>query len=496
MALPDVSRVLDLPEERWRALGARLRELDVAARHAAIGSVGGRLFEPACAPLRRWHLRRADEPVDRAVRMFCLGDPITDAEAASALGDALLGELAAVGLVTREGGRVVSPFVLRAHEGLFFFADHLEHGGQAVMGMGPLTGSLLAAALPARRVGRALDLGCGAGLVALTLAGRADEVVATDINPRAAALARANAALNGITNLEVRTGDLFEPVRGERFDRVLCQPPFFPTPDGVAGASYSHGGTRGDELATRILAELPDHLAPNGRGAVIGEWPVLDEEPLARRLRRAVPPGATSGGRPGANMLVVESEGPDVDAFCIGDTAFSHPDFGAEYERKVLAQREHMERLGIRELRIALVVVEPTPPAAEGWTGTFDVRDLLEGAVNEALVDGLVAAHGLVHGGRGALLAAKLRLREGTMFASGGGDRVRVLFPAWSPLAEIQLDRGAQRIVELVNSSEAAQAAAKRFTREGSGPRSAALEKFADAVEKLLLAGVLEVVPG
>lgn len=489
MALSDLSRVLDLPAERWLALGARLQELGVPALHDRVTSIGASLFPPACLPLRRWYLRRGDQPADRAVRLFCLGDSLTAEEARSALGDALTRELTAVGVLVPEGDRLVSPLRLIAHEGLLFFTDHLEHGGDAVMGMGPLTVRLLEAALPARRVPRSLDLGCGAGVVALLLARHSDLVVAADINPRAITLTRVNAALNGVPNVEVRTGDLFTPVAGERFDRILCQPPFFPTPEGLDTATYCHGGRRGDEIVKRLLAELPAHLAPKGRAAVMAEWPVLDEEPLARRVRGLVAQGV--------NLLVIESEGPDVDAFCMGDTAFAHPDFGAEYQRNVVLQREHMERLGIRGLRVSLLIVEPaaaaTPAAAEGWTGTLEVRDLLRTSLSEPLVDGLVAAHALIHRGREALLAANLRLREGAVFASGKEGLVRVLLSAWEPPLEIKLDRGAHRIVELVDAAPNVRAAAKRFGKEASGARSFPIERFAEVVETMLLAGILEI---
>ena len=103
-------------------------------------------------------------------------------------------------------------------------------------------------------VARGLDLGCGAGTGALSLAAQVDRVIGTDINPRAVALSRINAALNGIGNVEFREGDMFAPVAGENFDLIISQPPFVSTPPGLAAASYESGGARGDELPLRLLA--------------------------------------------------------------------------------------------------------------------------------------------------------------------------------------------------------------------------------------------------
>lgn len=74
--------------------------------------------------------------------------------------------------------------------------------------------------------GRALDLGCGWGAAGLPVAWKNPDchVVMTDINERAAALAKKNAAANGVQNIEVITGDGFENVAGN-FDAVFTNPP-------------------------------------------------------------------------------------------------------------------------------------------------------------------------------------------------------------------------------------------------------------------------------
>src|SRR5262249_30280620 len=148
---------------------------------------------PAARPVRQWHLRRKGRPVDHAMRLLSFADTVTRDEADIALGAGLLDELAAVGLVVQEGQGWASPFRLKTYDGIAFFADDLALGGEAVMGGGALTGVVLQAALAERRIGSALDLGCGAGLIALCLARRAARVVATDINPRALVLVRVNA---------------------------------------------------------------------------------------------------------------------------------------------------------------------------------------------------------------------------------------------------------------------------------------------------------------
>lgn len=72
-----------------------------------------------------------------------------------------------------------------------------------------------------------LDLGCGygpVGVVAATLAHRG-HVVLVDINERAVGLARENVRRAGLTNADVLLGDGCAPVRGQRFDVIVTNPP-------------------------------------------------------------------------------------------------------------------------------------------------------------------------------------------------------------------------------------------------------------------------------
>lgn len=108
-----------------------------------------------------------------------------------------------------------------------------------------------------------LDLGCGAGYLALDASRRgAREVWATDIDPACVAQTEANARAEG---LAVRTtcGDLFDPVRGKRFTVVLANPPQTPFPPGVEHPKS--GGPRGLRFFERLSREARPFLVPRGR---------------------------------------------------------------------------------------------------------------------------------------------------------------------------------------------------------------------------------------
>ena len=122
--------------------------------------------------------------------------------------------------------------------------------------------------LPVRAGERVLEIGSGLGLAAVLAARAGAHVVATDIVPDAVEAIRGNAALNGVS-VDVRLGDCYAPVRGERFDLICSNPPQMPTPPGAdredAQAAADNGGPDGWALLDRIIAGAPSHLAPRGR---------------------------------------------------------------------------------------------------------------------------------------------------------------------------------------------------------------------------------------
>lgn len=115
---------------------------------------------------------------------------------------------------------------------------------------------------------RVLEIGSGIGLAAVLLARAGAEVVATDVVPAAVDAIRANAALNGV-HVDVRHGDCYAPVAGERFDLVCVNAPQMPTPrervreDGEAAAD--NGGVDGWAILDRVIDGAADHLRPGGR---------------------------------------------------------------------------------------------------------------------------------------------------------------------------------------------------------------------------------------
>lgn len=143
---------------------------------------------------------------------------------------------------------------------------------------GPAEDSLLLAdALEPPGSGLGLDIGTGTGLAALRLAEQGARVLATDVNPRACALARRNAEANELDVHPVVT-DLAAGLEA-RFETVVCNPPYLPGEDrsGLAWRALE-AGREGTDVTERFLADLPELLAPEGRAwLVVSTHQPLDE---------------------------------------------------------------------------------------------------------------------------------------------------------------------------------------------------------------------------
>jgi release factor glutamine methyltransferase len=128
----------------------------------------------------------------------------------------------------------------------------------------PRTGEFLASMINRDRVpadAEVLDMGTGSGVGAITAAHYAGRVVAVDINPQAVRCASINALVNHVEDkVEVRHGDLFAPVRSERFDLVLFNPPFLRgTPRNDRDRAW-----RSRDVAKGFATGLHAHLKPKG----------------------------------------------------------------------------------------------------------------------------------------------------------------------------------------------------------------------------------------
>jgi release factor glutamine methyltransferase len=133
-----------------------------------------------------------------------------------------------------------------------------------------------------------LEIGTGCGLVAIVAAKAGAQIIATDQSEVAVQNANKNVAFHKCTNLiEIRQGDLFDPIRpDEKFDLLVFNPPYLPgTREDPAFDPAWSGGNKGYEVTERFLEHCKKFLQPNGRLLLV-QSSLSDPEHIKQRLEQ------------------------------------------------------------------------------------------------------------------------------------------------------------------------------------------------------------------
>jgi methylase of polypeptide subunit release factors len=238
------------------------------------------------------------------VRMLLLGSVEPDAAVAAALAPLDPADAAEAGLLRRMPDGWAAALDLRPYgDDSDDLAGGTEGGGEwwvlsdldarrqerdHVTGVGGA--SLTLASTTVRTpAGTVLDLGTGCGVQALHASRYARAVTATDVAPRALAMARATFALNGL-DVELLDGPWLAPVAGRRFDRIVSNPPFVPGPARVDYV-YRDSGEAGDDALAALVGALPEHLEPGGVAQLLGSWLHVRGQDWPDRVRSWLPEG-------------------------------------------------------------------------------------------------------------------------------------------------------------------------------------------------------------
>ncbi|MGJ6979809.1 DUF7059 domain-containing protein [Aestuariimicrobium soli] len=328
MAEPQSSHPLPtLPPLLTDAEAVALREALAAADYTvdrvieAVGEVGQAGLQRNSTVAAAHHLGDDRGPLACLVRLFVLQQPMADHHARRPFGTDLYARLLEVGIVERTGagdmvraGVDVRPVDSPDDQATGWVVSDLHPGldqrtapmrPDYVLGLSPAS-TTLAQLVNRAPVGRALDLGTGSGIQSLHLASHAEQVVATDLNPRALQHARLTLQLAGLgERVQLREGSLYEPVSGDRFDLIVTNPPYVMSPPSGERLVYREGSFTGDGLVQAVVTGAPAHLNPGGSLHVLGNWANLTGVDTAERLA-----GWVAGS--GADLWVIERERLDI----------------------------------------------------------------------------------------------------------------------------------------------------------------------------------------
>jgi Methyltransferase small domain len=205
----------------------------------------------------------------------------------------------------------------------------------------------LARTVSRKPVDSTLDLCTGSGIHAILAAFHSRRVVAVDINPRASHCTILNAQMSGTDNVEVKTGDLFEPVRGEKFDLITANPPFVPSPENSLG--FRDGGRSGEDVLKRIISGLPSHLTAGGRAQIVTEYGDCEDGTFVDRLRSWL------NGAP-MDILILNLHQDSAASYATGHA--SGDDSFDEYLKSVNNWAGNLRTQGFTKIISAIIVIE------------------------------------------------------------------------------------------------------------------------------------------
>ena len=397
----------------------------VDAVRAALGPVAAAALDrDQTVPARRALAGRTDA-ASVLTGLFLLASPRAPATSRAALDAALprtrTAGVLALGLVADDGGEGVRPLVdLRpwavGEEHAGWLASDLGEGALGgpvptdhVLGVGGAS-TTLARLTPRTRAARALDVGTGSGVQALLASRHAATVTATDTSARALAFAAFNAALAGV-DLDLRRGDLYEPVVGERFDLVVSNPPFVITPrvpsaaagtgEAVPRWTYRDGGRTGDDVVREMVVGAAGVLAPGGVAVMLGDWEHRSDQPWRARVGEWLETAGLDG-------WVVQREVVDPAQYAATWVRDGGQGPGPAADAMVAAWLDDFAARGVAAVGFGHVVLHAPPAPRAPWRRVEELTGPADGPLGEHVAAVLAAREVLATLDDDALAAARL----------------------------------------------------------------------------------------
>jgi ribosomal protein L11 methyltransferase (prmA) len=367
--------------------------------------------------------------------LFMLGEPVSAAALETALPRTGVAGALSIGLVvptqSASGEQRYAPAVdLRPHEAedahgsvRWWVASDLGElvTGQAlapdhVLGIGR-AGLTLAALTPRKPVETALDLGVGCGIQTLYLLRHVRQVVATDISTRALEFTAFNVALAGVDSarVQLRQGNLLEPVAGQRFDLIVSNPPFVITPPSVrqAGLPLMEYRDAGGPILPVLVRGLEDHLNPDGVAVMLGNWEHREGTSWRTSVNQWI------GKSLDAWIIQREVQDPvEYAAMWLRDGGLTPERSGVAFENALAAWQEDFDSRQVSGVGMGYLVFHAPSVAAPGavvepWRVLEEVPTSGQGALGEHVAQ-VIAAHEALRGLDDAQVAAlKLRTASG-----------------------------------------------------------------------------------
>jgi SAM-dependent methyltransferase len=235
---------------------------------------------------------------DVLVWLFLGREPLDQAIASRFLSETDLEILAALGLIeaAQTGTEIQSTVLLYPVESVYVVSDLPINRADGSVTSFPdaVYPPLMASAgwylgmMPRTPCENFLELCGGTGVAALLASEFAAQSCSVDITKRSTIFAEFNAAMNETPQFRALQGDLYDPVSGESFDRIVAHPPYMPATEKTQ--VFRDGGPDGEEITRRVLRELTDYLRPGGQLFVTAILSDRRDAPVEARVREMLGP--------------------------------------------------------------------------------------------------------------------------------------------------------------------------------------------------------------
>jgi methylase of polypeptide subunit release factors len=235
-------------------------------------------------------------PIDVLIRLFLDGEMVQDAAVRGLLPEGAIESLLALNLVAPAPGVPagwLSTVLIYPGFGLMMTSDRAPAPNLSNAPLPPdavypavidNTREFINA-LPETPCEALLDIGTGSGIAALLAASRyARHAWGADITARAVHFAEFNRRLNGLVNASFLEGDMYAPVEGMTFDRIVAHPPYVPA--AKTRLIYRDGGEDGEQILRRAVEGLPRFLRPGGSFRAMAMAADCEGETFEQRIRK------------------------------------------------------------------------------------------------------------------------------------------------------------------------------------------------------------------
>jgi predicted RNA methylase len=450
-------------------------------------------------PLLSWKVPE-DSALGLLTRLFFFGEGVPSNLLFASFPTEIANGMVKTGMLRQENDHLI-PDCMLVHFGKLLLACDSVRRVQAgalndlVLGVNKPTHILRNCMLNLPNAGNVLDLGTGCGTLAFEAAPNAQRVIGTDINERALKFANFNAALNGVANFEARGGDRFGPVKDERFDLVVCNPPFFLTPS--SKLLFTDNPFILDSFVESLARQAPGFLKQGGYFQMLCEWVEMKGQPWPDRLRDWF-------GDSGCGVLVLKAYEISPSDYVLKRTAESASLYGESSQKILIDHVKYFNERGVGKIYGGLITIRRPAFEAEGnsrsknWFVTDEMDEIPGNQFGDVLMDRFAAEDVLASQSNSRLLSAKPRLSKDVILVQEAVQENR----SWKPKM-IYLERRTGLVRRLGFSSEIAGLVANwdgsqdldflaaAFARQKNLPKKQVAQDFLGLARRLAALGLI-----